>query len=198
MNRVLTSSSEPAVLQDASNVATEQPDEQPKKKRRRKKSGQVEEPQEYNGTNLDMSTSPETHRSPTKKRNRKSDAALSTEEPAQRKKRGRPPKSPNQSRSSKNGVAPAVATSDPVPKPYKGPCVRCRENKLKCNQAKPTCYECHRGLWDCSYEAPQRKTRSKTGCFNCKQRKRKCTEEKPSCAYCVKEDDDCEYPEQEE
>ncbi|KAF2028151.1 hypothetical protein EK21DRAFT_102004 [Setomelanomma holmii] len=65
--------------------------------------------------------------------------------------------------------------------------------KIKCNEVKPTCNQCRRGLWTCQYELPGAKKRSKNGCINCKTRKRKCTEERPSCAYCLRIDDDCEY-----
>jgi hypothetical protein len=30
-----------------------------------------------------------------------------------------------------------------------GACNRCREKKIKCNGAKPTCNQCKRGLWTC-------------------------------------------------
>jgi hypothetical protein len=193
---ILTDYSEPAVLQDASNIGTQREDEQ-SKKRGRKKKDQVQATDDGDGTTLDMATSPETQKAPAKKRSRKNGTTISPEEPTTKKKRGRPPKSATQSQTHQNGSATAAVTPTPVAKPYKGPCVRCRENKLKCNQAQPTCYECHRGLWECSYVAPQKKSRSKTGCVNCKQRKRKCSEEKPFCAYCLKVGDDCEYPEPE-
>ncbi|KAF2015472.1 hypothetical protein BU24DRAFT_408683 [Aaosphaeria arxii CBS 175.79] len=93
---------------------------------------------------------------------------------------------------------PTIKTPIPLPTPAptrtKGACIRCREKKIKCDYARPTCNQCQRGLWTCQYPVPRPPKRSKNGCTNCRQRRRKCTEEKPSCAHCIKLDDDCEYP----
>ena len=90
----------------------------------------------------------------------------------------------------------AARESSPEPvQVVRGKCFRCREKGIKCNEGKPSCNQCLRGLWTCQYETPGSKKRSKNGCFNCRSRKRKCTEERPSCAHCLKVDDDCMYGE---
>jgi hypothetical protein len=74
-----------------------------------------------------------------------------------------------------------IRDPSPPPVPVKGrACIRCREKKVKCNEARPTCHRCQRGLWTCQYELLGAKKRSKNGCVNCKTRRRKCTEERPS------------------
>ncbi|KAH7374389.1 hypothetical protein BKA66DRAFT_174193 [Pyrenochaeta sp. MPI-SDFR-AT-0127] len=92
-----------------------------------------------------------------------------------------------------------VAASSSLLNLVAGPvCIRCRENGIQCNKAKPTCNQCQQGLWSCQYEVPSLQKRSKHGCLNCKRRKRKCTEEKPSCAICQRLDNVCKYADSQE
>ncbi|KAL5383963.1 hypothetical protein PMIN06_011524 [Paraphaeosphaeria minitans] len=146
----------------------------------------------FHDPDLDMSTSPEASKTSSKKK-RKKDAVPSEASGSATKKISKPKqaKSPSKARQKAPAKDPA---SEPL-QPMKGKCLRCREKGIKCNEAKPTCNQCLRGLWTCQYEAPGPKKRSKNGCLNCRSRKRKCTEERPSCAYCLKVDDDCMYGE---
>ncbi|KAF1961612.1 hypothetical protein CC80DRAFT_435808 [Byssothecium circinans] len=158
-----------------------------KKRRRSKKDHHVEVDTEFEDPDLDMSTSPEANKAHTKKTRRK--AAVSPETGRKKAKKVKQVQSPSKSRSK----APIQDAPSPPAQPAKGKCLRCYQKGIKCNEAKPTCNQCRRGLWTCQYPTPGAKKRSKNGCINCKARKRKCTEERPSCAYCLKVDDDCEY-----
>ncbi|PSN73953.1 hypothetical protein BS50DRAFT_478435 [Corynespora cassiicola Philippines] len=163
------------------------------RKRRRSKKSDVDLDNELHHPDLDMSTSPEPA-TVSKKKRRKSDPVASpsaTRKSSKKSKKAKQTQSPSKSRRKSTLRDPSP---EPPPKPVKGTaCLRCKQKAIKCNQAKPTCNQCARGLWTCQYETTGPKPRSKNGCINCKQRKRKCTEEKPSCAYCLKIDDDCAY-----
>ncbi|KAF2638568.1 hypothetical protein P280DRAFT_404552 [Massarina eburnea CBS 473.64] len=170
--------------QDATNGTSHSA--KPKKRKRAPKDHHVEVDTEFDDPDLDMSTSFETVKAPSKKKNGKSTASPVA---TKKTKKGKPAQSPAKSR--KN--APVRELTPPPAQSVKGKCLRCREKGIKCNEVKPQCNQCRRGLWDCQYEVPGPKKRSKNGCVNCKGRKRKCTEERPSCAYCLKVDDDCTY-----
>ncbi|KAF2875344.1 hypothetical protein BDV95DRAFT_604099 [Massariosphaeria phaeospora] len=162
-----------------------------KRKRSKKDDAGQEDP--FHDLNLDMSTSPEASKTPSKKKGKKKKTVISPEAPksstTKKAKKGKEPQSPSKSRKK----APPKDASPPAKSVRGKACLRCREKKIKCNEAKPTCNQCARGLWTCQYETDAPKKRSKNGCINCRQRKRKCTEERPSCAYCLKVDDDCMY-----
>ncbi|KAH7117811.1 hypothetical protein B0J11DRAFT_552543 [Dendryphion nanum] len=176
-------------------IDTEPSDGTKSRKRKRAKGNIVEDTNDYGHRSLDMSTSLEAVKtSPSKKtRERKSIIELPrTSRSAQTKKKAT--KSPNKSRSSKIIEIRVPSPSPPPAKPIKGKaCIRCREKRIQCNEAKPTCNQCQRGLWTCQYEQEGPRKRSRNGCLNCRQRRRKCGEEKPSCAHCLKIDDECEY-----
>lgn len=181
-------SGNPTDLQAPVVVTAEEP------KKRRRQSTKKQQVQVYDG-DLDMSTSPEAQKAPAKrKRKNAADAAIpssKTKPPSKKSKILKGSLSPAESRKHV-----PIQESPPPLNPTKGKaCIRCREKRIQCNAAKPTCNQCKRGLWTCQYEVPGGTKRSKNGCLNCKQRRRKCTEEKPSCAYCIKQDDDCEYAE---
>ncbi|KAF2678125.1 hypothetical protein K458DRAFT_317558 [Lentithecium fluviatile CBS 122367] len=160
-------------------------------KRRRSKKDHVAVETEFDDPDLDMSTSPEAIKTPAKKKRKKSATSPEAGRTSSTKKvkKGKQPQSPSK-------ACKKTAFPDDSPPPVqlvKGKCLRCREKGIKCNEAKPTCNQCRRGLWTCQYEQLGSKKRSKNGCLNCRGRKRKCTEERPSCAYCLKNDDECEY-----
>ncbi|KAH7408489.1 hypothetical protein DE146DRAFT_376046 [Phaeosphaeria sp. MPI-PUGE-AT-0046c] len=109
---------------------------------------------------------------------------------------------PKTTEKTKQQASPSAIRKSQTPKATTPPqpirdraCLRCREKKIKCDRAKPTCNQCRRGLWTCQYDVPGVRKRSRNGCINCKARKRKCTEEQPACAHCLRLDDDCEYAE---
>lgn len=159
-----------------------------KKRKQNKKDHHVEADTAYYNAGLNMSTSPEAS---TKKRRKKDAVPSGPSSSATKKSRAKQQKSPTRARQKATAKD---STSVPV-QAVRGKCLRCREKGIKCNEAKPNCNQCLRGLWACQYEAPDPKKRSKNGCLNCKSRRRKCTEEKPACAYCLKIDDDCMYGE---
>ncbi|KAF1917395.1 hypothetical protein BDU57DRAFT_446485 [Ampelomyces quisqualis] len=159
------------------------------RKRKRSKKDHVHVENDFRDPNLDMSTSPETSKPSAKNKHKKNVTSASPDS-------GRK----TSMKKSKKGTGSAVQKKarvrehSPPPVSIKGrACIRCREKKIKCNEARPTCNQCCRGLWTCQYELPGARKRSKTGCVNCKSRKRKCTEERPSCAYCLRLNDDCQY-----
>ncbi|KAF1847526.1 uncharacterized protein K460DRAFT_281039 [Cucurbitaria berberidis CBS 394.84] len=164
-----------------------------KKRKRKTKKDEVEVQVQVDASRdhyLDMSTSPEAPRSSTRKKRTKETGSGSPKSnqksTAKKGKKAKEPLSPSKSFK--------VNKPSPPPKPIKGrACIRCREKGIKCNESKPTCNQCQRGLWTCQYDVPGGSKRSKNGCLNCKQRKRKCTEERPSCAHCLRLGDDCEY-----
>ncbi|KAF2751275.1 hypothetical protein M011DRAFT_491810 [Sporormia fimetaria CBS 119925] len=158
--------------------AESDPSQRPKQKRGRPKKDRddFQVPDRYAAAQMDMFTSPEDSR-----------ASIPGKTASKKKKKGKQAGS----LPTENAASPPAAAA----KPMKGPCIRCREKQIKCDQTKPTCNQCSRGLWQCFYELTRPMKRSKSGCYQCKQRKRKCSEEKPLCAYCLKVDDDCEYPE---
>jgi hypothetical protein len=167
-----------------------------KKRKKSQNDHHVEANSAFHDPDMDMSTSPETSKASTKKK-RKKDAAHpeASGSAAKKNPESKQAKSPSKARQKAPAKDPSPEPVQPVQpvQPVKGKCLRCREKGIKCNEAKPTCNQCLRGLWTCQYEAPAPKKRSKNGCRNCKTRKRKCTEERPSCAYCLKVDDDCMY-----
>ena len=174
-------------LQNATN-GTSNGTKQPKK--RRNKNAQIEIEDDFNIPDLSVAESPGAARTPAKKKRKGGATSLdaSQKSSTKRAKKGKQPQSPTTARK-------GAVREDALPsvQPVKGKCLRCREKGIKCNEAKPTCNQCQRGLWTCQYEQPGVKKRSKYGCLNCRNRRRKCTEEKPSCAYCLKIDEDCEY-----
>ncbi|KAI4956236.1 hypothetical protein J4E91_000447 [Alternaria rosae] len=184
----------PALATDngvASTTATTE--EKNPRKRKRCKKDVVEAKNDFRDPDMDMSTSPEATQSSTQKKCNEKGAVASprtVRKPSTKKsKNTKSPASPTKSRKK----AP-VSEPSPPPVPARGKaCIRCRGEKIKCNEAKPTCNQCRRGLWTCQYEVSNNKKRSKNGCLNCKQRRRKYTEERPSCAYCLRLDDDCEF-----
>jgi hypothetical protein len=139
-----------------------------------------------------MSTSPEAPKTLAKTK-RKDNATLPSSDSSRKS-------GTKKTKTSKDTLSPSaqnkaqIRDTSPPLVPVKGKaCIWCREKKIKCNKAKPTCNQCRRGLWTCQYELLGVKKRSKNSCVNCKTRKRKCTEERPSCAHCLRLDDDCEY-----
>lgn len=163
-----------------------------KKRRKSRTDQQVEADSAFQDPDLDMATSPESSKVPKKQKKKPKQGAVQSEASGFAK---------NKKTKSKQGKAVPkghVPARNPTPEPVQpvgGKCLRCREKGIKCNEAKPTCNQCLRGLWTCQYEAPGTRKRSRNGCLNCRSRKRKCTEEKPACAYCLKVDDDCMYSE---
>ncbi|KAI4713236.1 glycoside hydrolase 3 [Alternaria sp. Ai002NY15] len=148
-------------------------EEKEPRKRKRSKKNVVEADNDFGDPDMDMSTSPEAPSSSTKKRRKGSVAVASprtVRKPSTKKsKNAKSPASPTKSRKK----APVSEPSPPsLPAPGKA-CIRCRGKKIKCNEAKPTCNQCRRGLWTCQYEVLNNKKRSKNGCLNCKQRRRK-------------------------
>ncbi|KAF2714694.1 hypothetical protein K504DRAFT_445656 [Pleomassaria siparia CBS 279.74] len=173
----------------------------PNKRKRSKKNG-VESDNGLNDLDLDTSTSSKPANKTTPKNKTKKNATPSppeaTQGSAKKKNKGKQAQSPSNSQLEAS-VHDPTPLPPPPPKLAKGKaCLRCREKRIKCNEAKPTCNQCQRGLWVCQYKTVAPRKRSKNGCINCRQRKRKCTEEHPSCAYCLKVDDDCEYVEEHE
>ncbi|KAF2791240.1 hypothetical protein K505DRAFT_351438 [Melanomma pulvis-pyrius CBS 109.77] len=159
-----------------------------------RKKDRVELDNEFGDPDSDMPTSPETSKTPPKKKQKRiTSSSLQVARSSNEKRKGKRPQPPFKScrktpvHKSSPQLLPAKPTNGKA-------CLRCREKEIKCNEAKPTCNQCRRGLWTCQYKANIPHKRSKTGCINCRQRKRKCTEEKPSCAYYSKVDDDCECP----
>lgn len=63
--------------------------------------------------------------------------------------------SPTQSRKK----ASTVEEQKPLPNSVKA-CIRCREKKIKCNRAEPSCDQCRRGLWTCQYTLSQPRSSS--------------------------------------
>jgi hypothetical protein len=163
----------------------------PKKRKKSQIDQVVEADSAFNDPVVGMSTSPETSKASTKKHKPDAVRPETSRSAAKQKPKSKQPKPPSEAHQKAPTKDPSL---EPV-QPVKGKCLRCREIGIKCNEAKPTCNQCLRGLWTCQYEAPSPKSRSKSGCLNCKTRKRKCTEERPSCAYCLKVDDDCMYGE---
>ncbi|KAF2852686.1 hypothetical protein T440DRAFT_497687 [Plenodomus tracheiphilus IPT5] len=165
-------------------------------KKRKRKSKQIKPVRvldDYRDPDMAMPTFPEAPRSLTKKSRKKNSAstsvAITKKVPTKKGKQSKDALSPASGR--KNTVQ---REPSPPPRPVKNKaCLRCREKKIECIEAKPSCNQCQRGLWACQYEAIGNPKRSKNGCINCKQRRRKCTEEKPYCAYCLRIDDDCGY-----
>lgn len=160
---------------------------------KRKKKDQEDIENDYRDPDLDMSTSPEAPRAATKNKRKKNAPAASPEltrkSSAKKGKKGREAFSPSASRKKTQ-----IAEPSPPPMPVREKaCIRYREKKIKCNERKPACNQCKRGLWTYQYEVAGAKKRSKNGCVNCKAKKRKCTEERPSYAHCLRLDDECEY-----
>ena len=164
-----------------------------KRKRRSKNKDETEANDDFASTDFGIPTVTEISKQSKKVNNKKNGAERSSETTrspvAKRDKKSKEPLSPL---ISKKRVV-VTDSSLPAEMTKSAPCVRCCEKKIKCNEAKPTCNQCRRGLWICIYEVPGKRKRSKLGCLNCKQRRRKCTEEKPSCAHCLRMDDTCEY-----
>ncbi|KAF1927347.1 uncharacterized protein M421DRAFT_101765 [Didymella exigua CBS 183.55] len=174
----LTSHSVSAVPQangGATPKAAKAPNGSVKKRKRSKKDPDVGINDELHDPDLDMSTSPDASKSSAKKKRKSKDTATFA------------------AGSSKPKKSAAREPSPPLSLAKNKACIRCREEKIKCDEAKPVCNQCKRGLWTCQYEVAGTKQRSKNGCVSCKQRRRKCTEEKPYCAYCLKKNDNCEY-----
>lgn len=157
--------------------------------RKRKSDHRAEANPALHDPDLDMSTSPEA--STKQKRRKKLSQPESRSSAIKPKSKTKQSKSPSKTRQK---VPTRDMTPEPV-QPVRGKCLRCREKGIKCNEGKPSCNQCLRGLWTCQYETPGPKKRSENGCLNCRSRKRKCTEERPSCTYCLKVDDDCVYGE---
>ncbi|KAH9866711.1 hypothetical protein J1614_008404, partial [Plenodomus biglobosus] len=162
-------------------------------KRKSKQKEPVAVMDDYHDQEMDMSTSPEAPRSSTKKPRKKTGASapIETTLKASTRKSKKLKGALSSPSSRKRAVQREPSSLPRLPKEQA--CIRCRENKIKCDEAKPTCSQCRRGLWTCQYETAGKSKRSKSGCINCKQRRRKCTEEKPYCAYCSRIGDDCEY-----
>jgi hypothetical protein len=172
------------------------------RKRKRQKNNHVDIENNYPDSDMDMATSPETPKISAKKKRKEpvktaSHASVS-KSGVKKNQKAKEPTSPSSIR--KTAQVKDSSISSGLTKGQA--CIRCKEKKIKCNQAQPACNQCLRGLWTCHYEHPRqkktpqlppKKTRSKTGCINCKNRRRKCTEEKPSCAYCLRLGEDCEY-----
>lgn len=177
-------------LQDATNSLSNSTEHKKKNKTKEKKTA-IAIDTEFDERHLDMSTSPEASKTTKKRRKKSNFSEMESSSSTKKSKKAKQSQTPVKARKK---PAPAEGTTPPT-QPAKGKCLRCREKGIKCNEAKPTCNQCHRGLWTCQYEQAGLKKRSKNGCLNCRARKRKCTEEKPSCAYCLKVDDDCEYAE---
>lgn len=172
------------------------PNEPAGKKKRNKKDHHVAVENEVHDPDLDMATSPEASKTSVKKRKKNGTASAaesSTKSTAKRSKTSEAIPAPPPVKGRKKS-----ALKEPSP-PRKlarnKACLLCCKKKIKCNEAKPSCSQCTRGLWPCQYGAVEPKQRSKNGCLNCKQRRRKCTEQKPSCVYCLKVGHDCEYAE---
>ncbi|KAL5114885.1 hypothetical protein ACEQ8H_007203 [Pleosporales sp. CAS-2024a] len=162
-------------------------------KKKRKKNDNEEVENDHGNPGVSVSTSPAPPRTLTKTKTKKSSTVTA---PASIHKTG--------TKKSKNGKEAAFPTASrrqtqtreplPLPRLVKGRvCIRCREKKIKCNEGKPSCDQCNRGLWTCQYATLGAKKRSKNGCINCKAEKRTCTAEQPSCAYCLETQDHCEY-----
>ncbi|KAF2448675.1 hypothetical protein P171DRAFT_217712 [Karstenula rhodostoma CBS 690.94] len=165
----------------------------PRKRKKSQNDHHVEADSAFQDADLNMSTSPEASKVSSKKK-RKKDAARSEVSGSATREKSKSKQAKSPSRKARQKAPPRDPTPEPV-QPVKGKCLRCREKGIKCNEARPTCNQCLRGLWTCQYEAHGPSKRSKNGCLNCRLRKRKCTEERPSCAYCLKVDDDCMYGE---
>ncbi|KAF1357673.1 hypothetical protein EJ07DRAFT_127733 [Lizonia empirigonia] len=167
------------------------------KRKRKKKDHHVTVDSGFDDPDLHMSTSPEASKSSIKKKRKKNGTVaspeVSTKPSAKKNNKTKATAASSPVKSRKQALARAPS---PPPRLAKNQaCIRCREKKIKCNEATPACNQCKRGLWTCEYAVVGPKQRSKTGCLNCKQRRRKCTEEKPSCAHCLKIDQDCDYAE---
>ncbi|PVI06314.1 hypothetical protein DM02DRAFT_623233 [Periconia macrospinosa] len=178
-------------LQDASGSSSNKT-KKPKIKRTRNKKDQFEGDSELDGFTTDPSAALAAPAAPTKKKRKKEANSTTTTKKSAGKstKKGKQSSSPSTTRRKRQAREPTPPPPAPV---LKGKCLRCKEKGIKCNEAKPTCNQCLRGLWTCQYEVPGPKKRSRNGCINCKSRRRKCTEERPSCAYCLRIDEDCEY-----
>jgi len=159
-------------------------------KRKRSKKGTVEINNQPNDSSLDTSTLNEVSKTLHKKKQKKNTTSPEALQTPTRKKKNQQPQP--QKNASLNNPSPLPTTEKPIKEKS---CLRCKEKRIKCNKAKPTCDQCRRGLWVCQYDTGPPRKRSKNGCLNCRQRKRKCSEEKPSCAHCLKVDEDCEYAE---
>ncbi|CBX97436.1 hypothetical protein LEMA_P105670.1 [Plenodomus lingam JN3] len=166
-----------------------------KRKRTNKQKEPVAVMDEYHEPDMNMSTSREAPQSSIKSSRKKNGVSAPTDSPRKTssKKGSRPKEVVSPSTSRKRAAQ--TASVPPARLSRNKACLRCREKKIKCNEATPSCNQCQRGLWTCQYMAVGNSKRSKNGCINCKQRGRKCTEEKPSCAYCLRIDDDCAYAE---
>jgi hypothetical protein len=158
------------------------------RKSRGKKKSQIDMANAY--YDMDMSTSTGAPKTKSKRKMNASSNSPDTsrKSAAKKTKTGKETSSPSAQKKTQ------IGDLSLPPVPMKGrACIRCREKKIKCNEARPTCHQCQRGLWTCQYELLGMMKRSKNGCVNCKTRRRKCTEERPSCAHCLRLNDDCKY-----
>jgi len=169
----------------------------PPKRKRRKKS-EIEAAKNAESVPYSISNSPQSSRQKKAKTSKNSAKAMG--QPSRvavaankSKSTAKQPKSPSKSR--KKAPEPVPRAQDPAKGKQPKVCVRCRENKLRCDGDEPFCGNCAMVAEYCDYTAKPTHTRSKTGCFNCRRQKRKCGEQKPSCAYCTKINEYCEYEE---
>jgi hypothetical protein len=167
-------------------------------KRKRTKKDQDQFDNAFDDPDLDQSISPDVTKLSPKKSRKNNPTLLTQEMKGISEKKNRRGKQPVSSPKSSNRASAHELLSPPPPaaRLTRGKaCLRCREKKIKCDEGKPTCNQCRRGLWVCQFQENTPRKRSKNGCINCRQRKRKCSEERPSCAYCLKVDDNCKYEE---
>jgi hypothetical protein len=116
-----------------------------KKRKRSKRDQQVAADNEFRNPDLDMSTSPETSKSSARKKRQSNGTEA-----------GSPGSSTKKSKSAKAGtiLSPVKSKKTAVPRESSPPpklaknkaCIRCREKKIKCDEAKPACNQCKRGL----------------------------------------------------
>jgi hypothetical protein len=144
------------------------PNQNKERKRKRSQKDHMTTEDDYPDPDLDLSTSPEPSRaSAEKKRKRVTTPILpdSNRKTSSKKgKKSKEPPSPTKARKKTQITDPSL----PLKSIKNKACIRCRSKKIKCNETKPTCNQCRRGLWTCQYEVPGPKKRSKNGCINCK------------------------------
>ncbi|KAK8093372.1 hypothetical protein PG997_000057 [Apiospora hydei] len=94
-----------------------------------------------------------------------------------------------------------------------GTCSQCRTRKVRCSGGVPSCSNCERLEYPCSFAAARRgerdgdgdggasatsrqleKRRRPQACAPCRSTKSKCTGERPACESCRTRSKDCVYP----
>ncbi|KAK5993847.1 hypothetical protein PT974_07284 [Cladobotryum mycophilum] len=90
---------------------------------------------------------------------------------------------------------------DRRPKKSSSTCSVCRFRKVRCNGIRPSCYNCQRLGFPCSYDdvdieswsAALPRRRVKQACVNCHSRKARCSGHIPICERCRSQGLDCVY-----